>query len=375
MSTFAQLQKHIERIDNPRELDGLRSSPLLAENEILQATFALAAKRFQLPPYPVKLTPLSSGVVPLFPKSFFPWGALPYPRYHAELGSLLAHLSEEGMDKIVHEMAKFQEATLDHHQKPLASLFQQEGALAYHVLEKANRAFFETVDRTSSGNFEFMEYTLGMVAKRSQTATLVCVASGCKSGMGVFLSHDAGIVNYGPQLLPVGECSGFGLSGKGQNIHLQENSPHFSLSYLCRLGGPSSRPTGFLDLQDSSYSGLWMDVDIEGDLNGISLRCHMEGGGDKKFLFSFFGKGETCLVARSHKLKPRSLDRYQGPPQSINFLGEKGGVRIEGLEGAESMEIIPLAGDESFWGADFLVAYTLTAPLITFGLKRDDLVF
>ena len=187
--------------------------------------------------------------------------------------------------------------------------------------------------------------------------------------MGVFLHHDAGIINFGPQLIPLGECDGFGLAGKAQKVELQEDENHFSLSYQCRLSAPSGRETGLSHLKDSGYSAQWMEAALKGDLHSISLNTLFKGvDPSKKLLFTFFGKGKACFVAGSHKLNPGSLHRYQGPAQPLIFLGERGGVHIEALSGSSHMEVIPLAGDTSFWGADFLAAYILSAPEVSFRL-------
>jgi hypothetical protein len=365
-----QLRNQLEDLKDREKVQALRLSPLLEEHELLQATYALLAKRHHLEPIDLHFSPLSSGALPLFRKGFFPWRALPYPKEHAELGTRLVQLGEEKLQTIARQMAHFQEATFDHNHKPLYSLFQQERGASPSALEEANRAFFAALDLTHSPTYHFVDHTLCMVSRRSETATLLCVGSGCKSGMGAFLSHDAGIVNFGPQLLPLDNCAGFGLAGLAQKAEVQSQEERFSLSYLCRLAAPSPRHTPFAGLCDSGYCGLWIESEIEGGLNGISIKSHFEGLSPlNKIVFSFFGKGEGCCVAGSHILKPRSLDRYLGPAQPLAFSGRVGKVHIEATEGVGGMEIIPLAADNSFWGADFLVAFTLSAPTLAFRIS------
>ena len=62
------------------------------------------------------------------------------------------------------------------------------------------------------------------------------------------------------------------------------------------------------------------------------------------------------MVNQSHRMVPRSLDRYAGPPSLVAL---ECGVTLEMPEGAKQMEIIPLAGDDSFWNADFLVTFRI----------------
>lgn len=369
MTNFKEIQSLLESTKDPKKVEALRFSSLIEDNELAQATYALYVKQLSLKPYKPKFFLLPCGAVALFHKGFFPWEGLPYPQQHAELGTLLAQLEDEEMNTLVQGMKRFQEATLDHYKKPVLSLFQQEGRATSEVLFEANRVFFDTLHFTPSNSLHFADSTLCMISKRSETATVICAGSGCKSGMGVFLSQDAGVVNFGPQLLPLGCCSAFGLAGRAQKAHLHEEKECFSLSYRCRLASPSER--SIFNLQDSGYSGFWMHADVKGNLQEISLHSHFEGFSPlNKIVFSFFGKAEACFVAGSHKLTPKSLDRYTGPAQTLSFSGKLGGVSIEATEGASKMEIIPLAGDESFWGADFLAVYTLADPTIAFSLKN-----
>ena len=80
-------------------------------------------------------------------------------------------------------------------------------------------------------------------------------------------------------------------------------------------------------------------------------------------------------MAGSHRLNPRYLDSYQGPPQQVSFLSKEEGVNGAALEGLSSMEIIPLAADSHFWGADFLVGYTIREDRAVFAFKCKIIFF
>lgn len=58
---------------------------------------------------------LASGPLLLYDEGFFPWGAFPYPKAHAELGVALS--KQEVNRPICLKMAEFQLATLDHKKK------------------------------------------------------------------------------------------------------------------------------------------------------------------------------------------------------------------------------------------------------------------
>ncbi len=335
-------------------------SPFIQEHELARASYALLCQREGLKPLPLKLSQTTSGAVPLFSRGFFPWGGLPYPKEHAQLGVLIQSLGEK---EIAHKMGEWQRATLDHNSRPITSLFSQEKGGSDAQLEDANRAFFQTFEQSPQLPSHFVDKSLGLVRKCSEEQTVLCVGSGCKSGMGAFLKGGGGILNYGPQISSIGDCSGFGLAGRAQNFHTEEE---FFLCYQCRLAAPHERNTGFPNLQDSGYSALWMYTQQTFRNNTLLTDCRFEGLRPlSEVSFVFFGKGEGCVVAKSHRLTPRSLDRYQGPAQPFEIEG----VCVEARKGLGQMQIIPLAGDESFWGADFLIAFHVEDKEIQFTLS------
>lgn len=365
-SFLSELLHQIDQKGDSKKIEEWGRSPLLKEHELLQAAYALLA---QCPPN-FTFSPLASGAIPLFKQGFFLWRGLPYPQEHAQLGALLAQLN----DPQAHAMVRFQEATLDHTKKPIASLFRQEEGGNEPSLQKANDSFFKSVGHIPSETFQFADHELGMVARRTGVGTVVCMASGCKSGMGAFINRDAGIINFGPQLAPFENCSAFGLAGRAQKIDLQDLSHQFMLSSICHLASPYMRETGFSHIKDSGYSGVWMKTRMVGNVSELSIESTFETLHPlDSCRFIFFGKGESCWVRGLHKLSPRSLDRYQGPVQGVALVGKEGKVQIETPKGSVGLEVIPLAGDENYWGADFMITYTLNASKVNFLLEARSL--
>ncbi|MFN0065410.1 MAG: hypothetical protein ACKVOH_04155 [Chlamydiales bacterium] len=306
-------------------------------------------QRGEVPP---GLEQSKTGAVPLFKQAFFPWGALPYPKEHAQLGYYLAQLGER---EIAQRMGEWQRGTLDFQGRPLFSLFLQERGATFAELVEANARFFQVIDLVDPVD-HFVDHELGIVRINTKVSTQLGVATGCKSGMGAFLYRDIGVVNFGPQLLPLGECCGFGLAGKPLQCEVAQNR----LEYTTRLAAPLDRSTEPFHLQDSGFSGLWLEAALQFHPGAMEFAAHFAGLSSlDPWLFSFFLKAQSCLVSGSHKLSPRSLDRYKGPSSTIAFFSEQGRMEID-MQGCLDMEIIPLAGDDSFWGADFLVAFRCT---------------
>ncbi len=366
---FLSLEEFIQKLrsgQNTQEHSSeQRSLVFCDQHELAHALYALNCKQTQHPYPPLELLPKASGAVPLFRKGAFPWGALPYPRDHAELAHLCFLLGEE---ELACKMARWQKNTLDHEGKPIFSLFSQEGSVSYTELEKANHALFASLDLDPTLYEDVVDLDVGMWGKRTDKMTLLSLATGCKSGMGVYLYGDAGILNYGPQLLPIGDCSGFGLAGKPENLQITQET----FTYQTRIAAPHDRNTGLSYLKDSGYSGYWLHTSQRRENSSLISHCQVLGSPDmSKVTFSFFGKGKACSVSQTHKLHPRSLDRYEGPPQPLAFEGDHGTVQLDFSKGASQMVIIPLAGDDSFWGADFLVAFTLNQPSTQFAFSAN----
>jgi hypothetical protein len=361
-----ELSQALEHGTSDAQIALWAESPLLQEHELLQASFALLAQQKGLnwPKFPHQMLP--GGAIPLFHRGFFPWKGLPYPKEHAELGFCLVKLGDL---QTARRMACYQEATLDHSKQPAYSLFMQEGFRLRKALQNANSRFFEALGHTPSNHFQFADHELGMISRRTETSTVICVGSGCKSGLGLFLYQDAGILNWGPQTSPIGKSDGFGLAGRAQEVGLLDAEDHFELSYRCRLSAPLHRKTGFSHLQDSAFSGQWLEAKLSGNLEKMDCRLHFHQLKTSKSTLMLFGQGESCLVAGSHRLKSCSLDRYCGPTQSIQLVGTLGKVGVD-CEGIDHMEIIPLASDENYWGADFLIAYILNGTTSHFTFKK-----
>ncbi len=349
------MQRLVKMLSQGECSEEMASSPYLHENEIARALFDLQTNRspdfFQE----------ALGFIPLFGKSFFPWGALPYPYEHAILGKLLTQLGQSEKAK---RMAAFQNATLDHHLKPIGSLFRQEVGVAASDLEVANREYFEVIGQKPEVVHQFVDERLALVADRGENHTVVCLGTGCKSGMGVFLFEDVGVLNYGPQILPEGSGESFGLAGRATETSFARLDEGFTLKFTNKIASPHPRETGFPWLRDAGYSRGWIRSELHYTPYELMLFAEIEGGRPlTDFLFCFFVQAKACVVSKSHKLNPRSLDRYSGPVQSIALKGSQSEMILEAKEGMEQMKVIPLAGDEGYWGADFMICYK---PLSSF---------
>lgn len=72
----------------------------------------------------------------------------------------------------------------------------------------------------------------------------------------------------------------------------------------------------------------------------------------------FFVKADKVIVDQTFHLSPHTLDRYEGKVATLSFFKDNHPVFLESSLGT-TMKVIPLSGQQHFWGAEFLVAYTL----------------
>jgi hypothetical protein len=357
----AQLQQRESHV-----VKQLGDSFWVEEHDVARVLYAVNCKLNGLP-YPkidIQLTP--SGAYPLFAKWRFPWGAIPYPKEHAEVGGYLSYLAkleqDEELQRLAQAMCAWHLSTLDHNFEPILSLFSQEGTITKRQLACANDFFFEhaQVEKASSGSFRYPEF--GMVGTRCENFTAMGLGCGCKSGLGAFLKHDVGVLNFGPQLLPVGRGDQFGIAGLPHELKIESLENGYHLKGTTSVSSHHPKDRELLNLSQSGNSGLW--IEAEHFLQNQTLDLKIQFSGLRPITdaaFVFFAKAPLCAIETLHRLRAGSLDRYSGPVKTIEFLSEKGRVDLRCSQGATSMEVIPLAGDDSFWGADFLVVFSMEA--------------
>jgi hypothetical protein len=125
---------------------------------------------------------------------------------------------------------------------------------------------------------------------------------------------------FGPQGSPLGDVTRFGIYGEEVN--------------------------GWAPLKANRE--VWMHT--ERTENKIQVRFV---GLTEKCYFCFYVKGDSCQIG-SEVFKPKSLRRFQNECSKVSF----GKLKIE-LDRPRKTELIPLAGDGSFWEADFLLAFEI----------------
>ena len=205
-----------------------------------------------------------------------------------------------------------------------------------------------------------------LIGNRSISHHAIATLHGEHTGLGSFRQDDVEIVNYGPQHLPLSECQGFGIEGNILSDHgmrrtlMEAKRSSFMLKGCVRLVDTPHGPSKGIE----AFRGIWLEVMQEYKRPHLYLKTHFLGlDGWDNVAFSFFVRAHQCHVASKKILYPKTLERYMGQNETVRFESHTSSIELRSLYSAGEMHVIPLAGGENFWGADFLVAYLLSSQL------------
>jgi hypothetical protein len=411
----------------------MKPSPFEKDFQLLNSLIALNSqylleKKKDVQP---KLHP--SGACPMEWKGYFPWATLPQAQLQAEAGACWAILGKLRNDaNLLSAAASSAEwiAThyLDHKSIPAYGLFRKESQASNLDVLSANILLFHTVaticgnasletlareqvvalrESSEEGNLSYLAFVtivlewignvfsvptpqaisletyfcdphVGLVGARTADAYVACTLLGSNTGLGTYSKGDVSVLNFGPQLFPLGDCKNFGIertfrpeSQSNPGAFFESSSKGFLLKGNCKV---ATHGTPTEDLSDSQFtspehSGIWMDVCQKYEEGVLTLEISPYGLlSNENLAFAFYVKGKSCNI-NGLTVSPRSLDRYEGKVESILIQGEDSEMKIEMPLAAKSLQVIPLAGDNHFWASDFLVAYSIPVGSETYSWK------
>lgn len=355
---------------------------------------------------------LESGAALIDLQEYSPWLALPFTPQHYEFGIFLALLglitNKNELKENVLRLARWQLNTLDASGLPLAGLFVREqdsdsmehsylGYLLFRItsifcqdsqfsgyadkiLDHLNmrmaqkpepipvlwlliEKWLETFEVEASPYIPLSEHihdsSTALVGYRTEAQFAICTLHGSQTGLGTLKFKDIEFISYGPQHLPLSDCQGYGIEGnalsdQGMRRSIIEWKRHsFSLSGCARMVDQPVASSCF-----GSYRGIWLEVCQEFKIPHFHLNTNFLGlEGWDSIAFSFFVKAQECEIKNHKVLLPCTLDGYEGEPQTICLRSHLKEVSLSCPAFNGKMQVIPLAGNESFWGANFLIAY------------------
>ena len=164
------------------------------------------------------------------------------------------------------------------------------------------------------------------------------------------------IVAMGPQQLPLGVMENFGIyreaaNGAGEFADLIHEEEQLSgWLKLCSYGTTLPEP-----------GNEWLHVDLKTKSDYLTLTFKPRVQRSDLY-FAFFVKAKEAKVEGRPALKPRSLDRIRGKNQEIFFKDADEFLYLRTPDLVE-IEVIPLAGGNHFFSANFLVAFPIQKSL------------
>lgn len=153
--------------------------------------------------------------------------------------------------------------------------------------------------------------------------------SGSRTSIGALVADAAEIRAFGPQAFPLSDPLGFGIRSTAQRGN--------------QWASPSASPEIWFETK-----GRREGAGIVFDLAFFGLKP------SEPLAFSFYVKSDSAQIG-SEKLKPKTLQRYQGISKPIEFGGS---LCIESLTPGK-MEVIPLAGGGGYWNCEYLAAFEI----------------
>jgi len=367
----------------------------------------------QLPIPEVGISLLQSGAALIDAKEYSPWLSLPYHPQHLEFGILLSllgiFLKRSDIEENVLRLATWQMNTLDYQILPVSSLYVREKEnnqcelIVLHYLLFKSAAFY-----TKRNEFQYLSDVLSkhlqekfdssvttidplwviiehflnlpkgqakpihlsnqihdsstsLVGYRSDHQTAICTLHGCQTGLGYLREKDVEIMNYGPQYFPLDDCAGFGIEGNHLSDHgirqplMESNKIDFSIKGCVRLVDQPRR----LGAKSDSFQNIWLEVLQEYKNLQMNLKTSVLSLDEwNEVAFCFFVKAEECVVNQNLHLLPGNLNSYEGKVVPIRLQGIKGALDLTAANHKCTMQVIPLGRKNSFWGANFLIAYS-----------------
>lgn len=406
---------HLYQADIAVKIRQFERHPWNQNSQYFRALIALNHALAKMPIPEVGPQLLESGAALIDLQEYCPWLALPFVPHHFEFGIFLCLLAlmtkRRDLEEVVLRLAQWQLNTLDGTAKPLKGLFVREKqgnalqhlCLSYLFFRSAailsqETPFAAIAEATLKTIQECLELESGqihplwpliekwlehyqvlsnaplslpeqiydpstaLVGYRSSSQHVICTLHGGHTGLGSLRFEDIEIVNYGPQYLPLSECQGFGIEGNALSDHGMRRSMiewrrhFFSLKGCTRLVDQPSRA----GKEESQFRGIWLEVAQEFKKPYFSLKTSFLGlDGWESVAFSFFIKAARCQTSSHPPLLPRTLERFEGTAQNLIFEGQHTSLELSSPFFTGTMQVIPLAGGNNFWGADFLVAYLM----------------
>lgn len=194
------------------------------------------------------------------------------------------------------------------------------------------------------------ESTVGLMKFSTTEMSMIAQVSGWNSGLFSFHKKEVAIVNAGPQMGAFDDLSKFGITRTWGTKHrpFQEMTWE-KTAYHCRLKGWTKL----------SAAPVWVELDARLQAGqAVVEMSFQEKTLQESLSFVLFLKCDKLILGGKHHLETGTLEMYDGKAIPLELQGPSEKMVIAAENGI-SMKVIPLAGGDHFWGAKFLVAFSV----------------
>lgn len=355
---------------------------------------------------------LQSGAAFLEWKGHWSWGKIPCGFYHSDLGSLwliYGYLTQDSLwIDAGKKVAQWQLNVLNSDFLPINSLYMHEEKASIQKLLISNYLLFKTAAALTNDthlayaakrqidhlnhyhDFQISEKTvllesltsrikqqteqqsfrldqciadeeLDLVGFRSERDLVLCTGKGGQTGLGYLNFSDVKIANYGPQHSPLGDCSGFGVEECDSLSDMTLSDKGFFLKSTARISPKNIDLHSFANYRNGIASNIWMNLtqNFIKDERRLLISANFNSLDKLKDLaFVFYIIADACHIDKNTVIFPKTFTHYRGVGDSLSFTKGNSNLHIQ-TQSHLNLEVIPLGGGNSFWGADFLVAYRI----------------
>jgi hypothetical protein len=306
-----------------------------------------------------QLETLTTNQTPFF-SLFVPEAAHSFSKYLHSLSLLFFSLSQTDPSRDWKKIAEQQFTHLKQH--PTSSPPSTLSLLLEHALEKLPSIQTNTSPLHSS-SFYFDKQCSLICIKESQW-NVACTLVGGNTGLGTITLGDLSLVNFGPQTLPLGTCSTFGIN---KSIQEQQRTPSRVILDSKKRTFMMQDTIRLTSNDTSIFPNQWMEITMQFCPNNLNIKItKLELETEEEVAFTFYLQTPHCQLENGTELQRRSFDQYHGASSAVWCRSNNNQLVITSDEFFEEMQLIPLGGGSNYWGTDFLLAFPLGKKQNTF---------
>lgn len=218
--------------------------------------------------------------------------------------------------------------------------------------------------------FHTIDPSLGFIRYDYESLSLVCSACGVNTGLGAIHKKGVRVVAFGPHYYPLADSDCFGIyrpsngSTDGfKDLIMESEESQCRFKGWSRLVSPQSEEPLKQTIPDKEPGNQWIFFDIQAQKESLDIDvCLSQCLETTPLAFAFFVSAQKVCIGKEKTLRPGSIERYQGKSNTLVFEKDQEFLTLIAQYPGD-MQVIPLAGKQHFWSADFLIAFPITEKL------------